>query len=105
MRKLQYANCATSFSVPSFVCCLISVISLANRGLVVQFYSDFDKILRNSNLVARGTRVGGLYTLDLSPSSKHQETVLAVGNLQRWLERMGHVQQAGVLEVARKNVA
>ncbi len=88
--------------VPSFVYSRISVTSLAKRGLVVQFHSDFAKILRGGNLVASGTRVGGLYTLDLSSSSKHQETALAVASLQRWHERLGHVHQAGVLEMARK---
>ncbi len=47
---------------------------------------------------------GGLYTLDLSTSSEKSETALTTASLQLWHERMCHVHQAGILNMARNKV-
>ncbi len=45
-----------------------------------------------------------LYTLDLSAPSKHEETTLGTASLQLWHERMCHVHQADILNMARNKV-
>ncbi len=61
-------------------------------------------IIQDGKSVASGTRVGGLYTLDLSTSSEKSETALTTASLQLWYERMCHVHEAGVLNMARNKV-
>ncbi len=90
--------------VPSFVYSLVSVTALAKRGLIVQFQDNCATIIQDGKSVASGTRVGGLYTLDLSTSSEKSETALTTASLQLWHERMCHVHQAGVLNMARNKV-
>ncbi len=90
--------------IPSFVYSLVSVTTPAKHGLVVQFHEDIVKISRGGKTVPSGMRDGGLYTLDLSTPSQSGEIALAAASLQRWHERMGHVHQAGVLEMARNQV-
>ncbi len=90
--------------VLSFVYFLVSVTALAKRGLIVHFQDSCATIIQDGKSVASGTRVGGLYTLHLSTSSEKSETALTTASLQLWHERMCHVHQACVLNIARNKV-
>ncbi len=89
--------------VPSFVYSLVSVSALAKQGLDVKFNADSIDIMRKDASIARGTRVGSLYTLDtcLSRSLNHSSLL---ANLQVWHERLAHVHRDGILQMARGNV-
>ncbi len=57
--------------VLSFAFSLVSVSALAREGLKVQFNCDSEKILRDEDTVATGTRIGGLYSLETSSVQNH----------------------------------
>ncbi len=82
---------------------LVSVSSLAASGVYVQFNEDLARIQMNNKTLASGTRVGGLYSLDISTQPNSRETAL-VANLKLWHERMGHVHKEGIVQMARNNV-
>eukprot|EP00171_Calliarthron_tuberculosum_P012570 IDg12570t1 len=54
--------------VPSLAFSLVSVSTLALRGLKAQFNSISVSIFKNDVIVASGTRSGGLYRLNSDPS-------------------------------------
>ncbi len=66
--------------VPSFAYSLVSVSSLAASGVDGQFNEDSARIQRNIKTLATGTRVGGLYSLDISHSAQQRRDSL-VANL------------------------
>ncbi len=63
--KLSICDLRDVLHVPSFVYSLLSVPTLARRGITVQCLEDRVEILSNKLLVASGTRKRGLYILDL----------------------------------------
>ncbi len=79
--KLAICDLRDVLHVPSFVYSLLSVPTLAKRGITVQFSEDRVKILSNELLLASGTRKKGLYALDLF-KPREQETALASASLQ-----------------------
>ncbi len=90
--------------VPSFVYSLISVPTLAEGCLVVLFSNYKVTILRKDVLLATGSRIRGLYFIDLFNTPRCNSTALATASLQLWHERMAHVHSDGILTMARNNV-
>ncbi len=102
--KLAICDLRDVLYVPSFVYSLISVPTLANRGLSVEISATQAKIFHNRQIVATGTRNKGLYVLDLFKSPDNRETALASASLQLWHERLGHVHKAGIQDMAKNEV-
>ena len=90
------------FHVPSLAFSLISVSSLAKKGICTKFNITSVHILKDEKLLATGTRLGGLYCLD--SVSAVQTPAACVASLQLWHERMGHVHHAGLQQMARKRI-
>ncbi len=86
-----------------FAYSLVSVSALAASGVYVQFNEDSARVQKNNKTLASETRVGGLYSLDISTQPNSRETAL-VANLNLWHERMGHVHKEGIVQMARNNV-
>ncbi len=82
--------------VPLLVYSLVSVPTLAKSGLVVLFSDCKVTILRKDVPLATGTRIRGLYVLDLFNHPRGKSTALATASLQLWHERMAHVHPHGI---------
>jgi len=78
--------------VPSMGFNLMSVGMMEERGADVSFNGGKTITKISEKVAACGTRKSGLYHLDMAPMSD----IAAVASLQRWLERLGHVNVAGV---------
>ncbi len=72
--KLAICDIRDVLYVPSFVYSLISVPTLANRGLSFEISATRVKIFQNRQIVATGTRNKDLYVLDLFKSPDNRET-------------------------------
>ncbi len=102
--KMGTCELRNMLHVPSFVYPLLSVPTLAKSGLVVLF-SDYKVIIPRKGVpVATGTRIRGLYVLDLFNPPRCNSTALATASLQLWHEKMAHVHPDGILTMARNNV-
>lgn len=87
--------------IPAFTYSLISVGTLAKRGVRCSFDEKGFNLVRNGHVVARGSLKNILYVLDTTISALGRERSF-VSSLQLWHERMGHVHNAGIQNMARK---
>jgi len=87
--------------VPSMGLNLKSVGMMEERCAEMSFERGLAIIKMNEKIAACGTRMNGLYHLDMAPMSD----VAAVASLQLWHERLGHVNVASVKRMFKnKNV-
>eukprot|EP00171_Calliarthron_tuberculosum_P022155 IDg22155t1 len=79
--------------VPDLGYQLLSVPTMDKIGLVISFKHGRCLIKANSKTIASGTLSNGLYHLDLADEELERAMVVS---LQRWHERLAHVDQAGI---------
>lgn len=91
--------------VPDLGFSLVSVNQLTNLGHRVLFRKNRVEILNGRDVIATGSKSGGLYTLDVQTTRGRtsKSATACAASLQLWHERMGHVHHSGILQMARKN--
>ena len=88
--------------ISDFAYSLVSVSALVERDITVSFDKVGVPISRNTCLLVSGSTAGKLFVLDaVRPPSERS----LVANLDLWHLRLGHVKRAGILQMARRNVA
>lgn len=80
--------------VPPFVFSLLSVSTLTSWGLSIQFTKSSAHIFLNESLLAKGSRVGNLYVVDLEPTVPQVEAA-CLTTLHIWNGRLAHVKKPG----------
>eukprot|EP00171_Calliarthron_tuberculosum_P001045 IDg1045t1 len=81
--------------VPDLGYQLLSVSTLDKLGLETSFNHGRCLIKSDSKTIASGTLSNGLYNLDLSEDQVRVDKAM-VASLQRWHERLAHVNKAGI---------
>ena len=84
--------------IPDFAYSLVSVSALVERDITVSFDKVRVPISRNTCVPTSGFKAGNLFVLDAVRAP-------LVANLDLWHQRLGHVQRAGFLQMARGNFA
>jgi len=89
--------------VPSFEYSLLSVSTMTKNGMKVTFESDKCEISKKSKILANAILQHSLYFLRGEPCGPSNESA-HIASLQRWHERLAHVNHQGVSNMVSKSI-
>eukprot|EP00171_Calliarthron_tuberculosum_P005779 IDg5779t1 len=96
--KLQHV-----LHVPAFAYSLISVSKMAKKGIKAIFDQTGVRLILNKLTIAQGYLNHNLYELNTANSHQKNEAAF-ISNMQLWHERFGHVNNTGIINMARKGI-
>ena len=99
--KIEKGSIRNVLLVPQLHCNLFSVGAAADQGFTAEFGQDGCQLKSYGKVIVTGSRMNRMYVLDTGENC-YATGIGTASKLQRWHERLGHVNEAGLLRMQKE---